>query len=81
MAGKTEGFSYAPAGKPGPVVKRGEFLFAATHLNHAHIHGMCTGLIEAGAVLRFVYDPDPVNFPRSSLQARKSRFWRIARSD
>ena len=60
MAGKTEGFSYAPAGKPGPVVKRGEFLFAATHLNHAHIYGMCTGLIEAGAVLRFVYDPDPV---------------------
>ncbi len=61
MAGETEGFSYVPAGKPGPVVKKGEFLFAAMHLNHAHIHGMCTGLTEAGAVLRSVYDPDPKN--------------------
>ena len=59
MAVKSEGFSYAPTGKPGPVVKKGEFLFAAMHLNHAHIHDMCMRLIEAGAVLRFVYDPDP----------------------
>ena len=60
MAVKSEGFSYAPTGKPGPVVKKGEFLFDAMHLKHAHIHGMCMRLIEAGAVLRFVYDPDPV---------------------
>ena len=52
-------FSYDPGGKPKPVVKKGDFPFAAVHLNHAHIQGMCTGLIEAGADLRFVYDPDP----------------------
>ena len=51
--------SYSPDGKPGPVVKKGEFLFAAMHLDHAHIYGMCRGLIEAGAELCWVYDPDP----------------------
>jgi predicted dehydrogenase len=56
---KTKSFSYAPCGKPKPVVKKGTFLFAAVHLNHAHIYGMCKGLIEAGAELRSVYDPDP----------------------
>ena len=59
MSGKTEGFSYAPGRKPKPGVKKGEFLFAAMHLNHAHIRGMCTGLIEAGAVLHSAYDSDP----------------------
>lgn len=59
MVGKVKGFSYLPDGKPGPVVKRGEFPFAAMHLEHAHINGMCAGLIEAGAVLRLVYEPDP----------------------
>jgi predicted dehydrogenase len=43
---------------PQPVVGRGEFRFAALHLNHAHIHGMCHGLIEAGGELRWVFDPD-----------------------
>jgi predicted dehydrogenase len=61
VAKKTDDFSYVPDGKPGPVVKEGEFLFAALHLNHAHIYGMCRGLIEAGAVLHSVYDPDPMN--------------------
>jgi len=56
---KTNSFSYAPCGKPKPVVKEGTFPFAAMRLNHAHIQGMCKGLIEAGAVLRSVYDPDP----------------------
>ena len=59
VVGRKEGFSYAPEGKPGPVVKKGEFIFAAMHLNHAHIYGMCRGLIEAGAELCAVYDPDP----------------------
>jgi predicted dehydrogenase len=52
--------AYAPAGKPTPVVGPGEFVFAAMHLDHGHIHGMCNGLTEAGAELRWVYDPDPV---------------------
>jgi predicted dehydrogenase len=60
VAGTAKGFSYAAGPKPGPVVKKGEFPFAAVHLNHAHIYGMCRGLIEAGAQLRSVYDPDPL---------------------
>jgi predicted dehydrogenase len=53
------GTNYEPQGKPAPVVKAGEFAFAATALDHGHIHGQCNGLIEAGATLRYVYDPDP----------------------
>jgi predicted dehydrogenase len=51
--------NYAPKGKPNPVVQKGEFNFAATGLDHGHIYGMCNGLIEAGATLKSVYDPDP----------------------
>jgi predicted dehydrogenase len=50
---------FAPRGKPNPVVGRGDFAFAAVGLDHGHIYGMCNGLIEAGAVLKSVYDPDP----------------------
>jgi predicted dehydrogenase len=51
--------NYAPKGKPNPVVKPGEFCFAAAALDHGHIYGMCNGLTEAGATLKSVYDPDP----------------------
>lgn len=53
------GMDYAPKGKPNPVVKEGEFIFAAVGLDHGHIGGMCNGLIEAGATLKYIYDPDP----------------------
>lgn len=56
---KTDGASYAPRGKPQPVVRPGEFQIAAVRLDHAHIYGMCNGLTEAGATLKWVYDPDP----------------------
>ncbi|MBL9199559.1 MAG: Gfo/Idh/MocA family oxidoreductase [Opitutaceae bacterium] len=56
---KADGMNYAPQGKPRPVVKPGEFIFAAAHLDHGHIYGQCNGLIEAGAELKWVYDPDP----------------------
>lgn len=56
---KNDGMNYAPKGKPQPVVKPGEFVFAATGLDHGHIYGMCNGLVEAGATLKWVYDPDP----------------------
>lgn len=59
MSQKSDGMSYAPQGQPRPVVKPGEFIFAAAHLDHGHIYGQCNGLIEAGAELRWVYDPDP----------------------
>jgi len=53
-----DGMNYAPRGRPAPVVAPGEFCFAAVALDHGHINGQCNGLIEAGATLRYVYDPD-----------------------
>ena len=34
-------------------------MVAATALDHGHIYGQCNGLAEAGAEIRYVYDPDP----------------------
>lgn len=56
---RQEGMNYSPKGKPNPVVAPGEFVFSAVALDHGHIHGMCNGLLEAGATLKYVYDPDP----------------------
>lgn len=64
MSANADGMSYAPKGKPQPVVKPGEFVFAAMHLDHGHINGMCNGLIEAGAELKWVFDPDPAKVDR-----------------
>ncbi len=68
--------NYAPQGKPQPVVQAGEFLFAAAHLDHGHIYGQTTGLLEAGGELRWVYDPDPAKvmaFQQRYPQARAAR--------
>ena len=59
MTQKSDGMNYAPQGKPHPVVKPGEFIFAAAYLEHGHINGQCNGLLEAGAELKLVYDADP----------------------
>jgi predicted dehydrogenase len=59
MTKASEGVNFAPKGKPNPVVQKGEFTFAVIALEHGHIYGMCNGLLEAGAVLKSVYDPDP----------------------
>jgi predicted dehydrogenase len=56
---KADGMNYAPKGKPNPVVKAGEFVFAAAHLDHGHIYGQCNGLTEAGGTLKWVHEPDP----------------------
>ena len=55
----SDGMNYAPVGKPSPVVKPGEFIFSAAHLDHGHIYGMTNALLEAGGTLKYVYDPDP----------------------
>jgi len=76
MSQKSDGMNYAPTGPSRPVVKPGEFAFAAAYLEHGHIYGQCNGLIEAGAELRWVYDPDPqkVEAFRAKLpQARVAR--------
>lgn len=54
-----DGVTFAPRGKPNPVVDEREFSIGATALNHGHIYGMCNGLVEAGAWLKWVYDSDP----------------------
>ena len=56
---KSDGMNYAPEGKSKPVVEKGEFAIAALALDHGHIYGMCNGLTEAGAEIKWVYDPDP----------------------
>lgn len=56
---KADGMFYAPKGKPNPVCKEGEFQIAAIGLDHGHIYGMCNGMVEGGAELKWVYDPDP----------------------
>ena len=55
----SDGASYAPTAEHRPVVGPGEFCFAAAFLDHGHIHGQTNGLLEAGATLTKVYDPDP----------------------
>lgn len=59
MSTSNNGKTYAPKSKPAPVVKPGEFPFAAAFLEHGHIYGQCGGLLQAGGDLRYVYDPDP----------------------
>ncbi len=58
MEQKSDGMDFAPKGKPEPVVEPGEFYIAAIALEHGHIYGMCNGLTEAGAKVKWVYDAD-----------------------
>lgn len=70
------GGNYAPDPIPAPVVEPGEFTFAAVSLDHGHIHGMTSGLLGAGATLKWVYDPDPAKveaFTAAFPQARPAR--------
>jgi len=59
MVNIKDGASYAPTAKVRPVVAAGEFQFAAAFLDHGHIYGQCNGLCDAGATLKWVFDPDP----------------------
>lgn len=52
-----DGMNYAPKGKKNIVVQPGEFNVGVTALDHGHINGMTNGLIEAGATIKYVYDP------------------------
>ena len=72
----SDGMNYAPQGKPQPVVKPGEFVFSAAHIDHGHIYGMCNGLTEAGGTTKYVYDPDPKKveaFLKAYPQAKPAR--------
>jgi predicted dehydrogenase len=49
--------------------RAGEFRIAAVGLDHSHIYGMCQGLVEAGASIESVFDPDP-----AKVEAFQARF-------
>jgi predicted dehydrogenase len=72
-----DGMNYAPKGDVKRVVEPGQFIFAATNLDHGHIYGMCNGLVEAGGELRWVYDGDPA---RAEAFAQKYPGVKIASS-
>ena len=69
----SDGMTHAPVGKPSPVCKAGEFVMAATHLDHGHIYGQCNGLVEAGADIKWVFDPVPERV-RAFVEKRSPRF-------
>jgi predicted dehydrogenase len=58
LQNKNDGATYAPKGKAAPVCGPGEFSVGVIGLDHGHIFGMCNGLVEAGATIGLVYDPD-----------------------
>ena len=74
----SDGMNYAPKVNPNPVVKPGEFICSVIALDHGHIFGMCNGLVEAGATIKYVYDPDPAKvekflkaFPQAKAASSK----------
>ena len=52
-------FPFAVARPIAPVVAPGEFCFAAAYLDHGHIYEQTSALIDAGATLTQVFDPNP----------------------
>ncbi|MGC3989563.1 MAG: Gfo/Idh/MocA family oxidoreductase [Chthoniobacteraceae bacterium] len=48
---------YEPQGPAKPVVKPGEFFFAASHFDHGHIYDQVRGLVAAGGVCKAIYEP------------------------
>ncbi|MGX1828115.1 Gfo/Idh/MocA family protein [Paenibacillus taichungensis] len=75
-----DGMYYAPKSlKKEVVCGPGEFTIAAVALDHGHIYGMVGGLVEAGATLKWVYDPDPAKveafrkqFPQAQIAASEA---------
>ncbi|QBG47479.1 Gfo/Idh/MocA family oxidoreductase [Verrucomicrobia bacterium S94] len=55
----SSGADYAPTAEAEKVVGPGEFIFASAFLDHGHIYGQTNGLRDAGATLKWAYDPDP----------------------
>ncbi len=60
MSNARDGMNFAPDfPKTEPVVRPGEFVFAAAFFDHGHIYGQIDGLAEAGGELKYVYDANP----------------------
>lgn len=49
---------FLPTTLPAPVVKPGEFVYAAAHFDHGHLTGQCQSLSAAGGTLKWIYEPD-----------------------
>ncbi|MDR3229316.1 MAG: Gfo/Idh/MocA family oxidoreductase [Puniceicoccales bacterium] len=77
---KGDGMNYAPQGKSRPVVKPGEFVFAAAHFDHGHINGMASGLTEAGGTLKWLFDDKPQNAGALAALRKKYPAAKVARS-
>ncbi len=58
MKNRKDGMNYMPEAKAEAVVAPGSFVIAAIGLDHGHIFAMVAGLVNAGATLKWVYDPD-----------------------
>ncbi|MGF1531932.1 MAG: Gfo/Idh/MocA family protein [Puniceicoccaceae bacterium] len=54
-----DGMNYAPEAPAEKVVKKGEFIFAASHFDHGHIYGQVRGLVNAGGTCKWVFAEDP----------------------
>jgi predicted dehydrogenase len=54
----SSGADYAPTAATVNVVEPGAFVFASAFLDHGHIYGQTNGLKDAGATLKWVFDPD-----------------------
>jgi predicted dehydrogenase len=54
-----DGANYSPEGRVKKVVEAGQFFFSVAFLDHGHIYAQTNGLVQAGATLKYVYDPDP----------------------
>jgi predicted dehydrogenase len=68
--------SQTPAAPRHRKAKPGEFVFAAAFLEHDHILGMSGGLCDAGAQLKWVFDPDAAKvkaFRRRFPRAKAAR--------
>ncbi len=68
-----DGMNYAPVAAVDKVVNEGEFVIAAVGLDHGHIYGMTQGLVQAGATLKWVFDPD-----EAKVAAFKEKFPQVA---
>lgn len=54
-----DGANYSPEGKVQKVIEADQFFFSVAFLDHGHIYAQSNGLVQAGATLKSVYDPDP----------------------
>ena len=71
-----DGMTYAPRAHATVVVEKGAFPIGVIGLDHGHIIGMTQGLVDAGATVAAVYDPDPskvVHFRSTFPSARVAR--------